>query len=374
MRLAWVALVAVVLGLGSGRARPRHRRLRLRRRSVMSRPSRRSEDPFSSRSWISAPSASNAGLMRFVADTDASRNALRPSLPAGRLPLSVQRQVGRRRASSVSAGTPTRTRATRCMTVISGNARRVSPRLASARPRLEARRRASASTAGTTSSTAGASATAKTELLLPRRRSRRVRRRSRPRSGFRRARHLDRDHAVALHLLRQQDRLPDGVRRQRSATWWLRFGANYHFSPVRGDPLGAARSSARSAHVRQSRFLTNTGGPMHERVVGEGLTFDDVLLIPSKTEVLPGEVDTSVQLTPEPQARNPALLGRDGHGDRDAARDRARAGGRTRRDPQEPLDRGAGRRGREGQAVGERDDHRSGHAAARSCRSARRSP
>ncbi len=37
---------------------------------------------------------------------------------------------------------------------------------------------------------------------------------------------------------------------------------------------------------------------MHERVVGEGLTFDDVLLIPSKSEILPSEVDTSVQLTP----------------------------------------------------------------------------
>jgi IMP dehydrogenase len=37
---------------------------------------------------------------------------------------------------------------------------------------------------------------------------------------------------------------------------------------------------------------------MHERVVGEGLTFDDVLLIPSKSDVLPNEVDTSVPLTP----------------------------------------------------------------------------
>ena len=37
---------------------------------------------------------------------------------------------------------------------------------------------------------------------------------------------------------------------------------------------------------------------MHERVVGEGLTFDDVLLIPSKSEILPSEVDTSVPLTP----------------------------------------------------------------------------
>lgn len=37
---------------------------------------------------------------------------------------------------------------------------------------------------------------------------------------------------------------------------------------------------------------------MHERVVGEGLTFDDVLIVPGKSDVLPHEVDTSVMLTP----------------------------------------------------------------------------
>jgi IMP dehydrogenase len=37
---------------------------------------------------------------------------------------------------------------------------------------------------------------------------------------------------------------------------------------------------------------------MDERFVGIGLTFDDVLLIPAKSELLPSEVDTSVSLTP----------------------------------------------------------------------------
>jgi IMP dehydrogenase len=46
---------------------------------------------------------------------------------------------------------------------------------------------------------------------------------------------------------------------------------------------------------------------MHERVVGEGLTFDDVLLIPSKSEILPGEVDTSVPLTPRLKLGIPLL-------------------------------------------------------------------
>ena len=35
---------------------------------------------------------------------------------------------------------------------------------------------------------------------------------------------------------------------------------------------------------------------MHERVVGEGLTFDDVLLVPGQSDVLPSEVDTSAPL------------------------------------------------------------------------------
>ena len=37
---------------------------------------------------------------------------------------------------------------------------------------------------------------------------------------------------------------------------------------------------------------------MLQKVVREGLTFDDVLLVPARSEVLPKEVDLSVQLTP----------------------------------------------------------------------------
>jgi IMP dehydrogenase len=46
---------------------------------------------------------------------------------------------------------------------------------------------------------------------------------------------------------------------------------------------------------------------MHERVVGEGLTFDDVLIVPARSEVLPNEVETSVQLTPRLRLRVPLL-------------------------------------------------------------------
>jgi IMP dehydrogenase len=37
---------------------------------------------------------------------------------------------------------------------------------------------------------------------------------------------------------------------------------------------------------------------MDNRLLGEALTFDDVLLVPNRSEVLPSEVDLSVQLTP----------------------------------------------------------------------------
>ncbi|MEG2378493.1 MAG: IMP dehydrogenase, partial [Clostridia bacterium] len=33
------------------------------------------------------------------------------------------------------------------------------------------------------------------------------------------------------------------------------------------------------------------------KFAGEGLTFDDVLLVPAKSEVLPNEVDVSTKLT-----------------------------------------------------------------------------
>ena len=37
---------------------------------------------------------------------------------------------------------------------------------------------------------------------------------------------------------------------------------------------------------------------MLQKVVREGLTFDDVLLVPARSEVLPKDVDMSIQLTP----------------------------------------------------------------------------
>src|SRR3989339_941696 len=36
---------------------------------------------------------------------------------------------------------------------------------------------------------------------------------------------------------------------------------------------------------------------INDRIVGEGITFDDVLLIPSRSDFVPSEADTSTQLT-----------------------------------------------------------------------------
>ena len=65
------------------------------------------------------------------------------------------------------------------------------------------------------------------------------------------------------------------------------------------------------------------------------------------------------------RARDPDRLRRDGHRHRGAAGDRARARGRHRRHPPQPLDRGPGRRGRQGQALRGGDDRRAGDALAR---------
>ncbi|NLB38577.1 MAG: IMP dehydrogenase, partial [Clostridiales bacterium] len=43
------------------------------------------------------------------------------------------------------------------------------------------------------------------------------------------------------------------------------------------------------------------------KTIREGLTFDDVLLLPRKSEVLPKDVDLSVQLTPKVRLNIPLL-------------------------------------------------------------------
>ncbi len=45
------------------------------------------------------------------------------------------------------------------------------------------------------------------------------------------------------------------------------------------------------------RFVMEDKSKFYSRIVGEGITFDDVLLVPSASEVVPGDVDLSTRLT-----------------------------------------------------------------------------
>ena len=66
------------------------------------------------------------------------------------------------------------------------------------------------------------------------------------------------------------------------------------------------------------------------RVVRKALTFDDVLLVPAHSLVVPRDVSLKTRLTRSDRAQHSARLGGHGHGHRGAARHRDRAGGRPR--------------------------------------------
>ena len=51
--------------------------------------------------------------------------------------------------------------------------------------------------------------------------------------------------------------------------------------------------------------MVNTG--FESKFVGEGLTFDDVLLVPAKSEVLPAEIDVTTQLTKKIKLNVPVM-------------------------------------------------------------------
>ena len=69
-------------------------------------------------------------------------------------------------------------------------------------------------------------------------------------------------------------------------------------------------------------------GAREEKFAHEGLTFDDVLLVPAESDILPSEVSTETRLTRSIPLADPARLRGDGHGDRGPlAIAMARAGG-----------------------------------------------
>ena len=130
----------------------------------------------------------------------------------------------------------------------------------------------------------------------------------------------------------------------RSSTRYDRYGRRAQPRAARAPPLARAEVREGGPHLR--RRAARPGGvarPPERRL----------------------DRDAADALDP---ARDPDRLGGDGHGDRGAARDRARARGRARHRPPQPLDRGAGRGGRQGEAQRVRDDRRAGDAAARRAR------
>ena len=83
----------------------------------------------------------------------------------------------------------------------------------------------------------------------------------------------------------------------------------------------------------------------------EALTFDDVLLVPGASDVLPGHGRHPDPADRDDRAQHPADQRGDGHGDRGADGDRHGAGGRHRGDPPQPRRRGAGGGGAAGEAL-----------------------
>ncbi len=149
------------------------------------------------------------------------------------------------------------------------------------------------------------------------------------------------------------------------------FLCKHAVSPRRGPVfLGAAprprgaRRALRKGWLSRADSASKPGAMCMPDAFPEGLTFDDVLLVPQHSDVLPRDVDRRLALLAQRPTEHPADLRGDGHRDRVAPRGGARAGGRHRRDPPQPLDRGPDPRGRQGQALRERRDPRPGDAAA----------
>ena len=90
------------------------------------------------------------------------------------------------------------------------------------------------------------------------------------------------------------------------------------------------------------------------RVVRKALTFDDVLLVPAHSLVVPRDVTLKTRLTRTIALNIPLRVGGDGHGDRSPPRHRDRPGRRPRHHPQEHDAREAGGRGGQGQALRKR--------------------
>ncbi|MEJ7757714.1 MAG: hypothetical protein WKF83_16790 [Nocardioidaceae bacterium] len=80
--------------------------------------------------------------------------------------------------------------------------------------------------------------------------------------------------------------------------------------------------------------LTPAGVP--EKFAALGLTFDDVLLLPGESDVIPSQADTCQPHLAQPRGRSTAAVQRDGHRHRGADGDRHGPPRRRRRPAPQP--------------------------------------
>ena len=131
-----------------------------------------------------------------------------------------------------------------------------------------------------------------------------------------------------------------------------------------GEARCAQGRTKRSLPVRQRKEIQKMSWGeclTDKKISGDAYTFDDVLIVPLKSDVLPTEVRTINPTDQSHRTECPDRQRRDGYRDGIAPRDRAGAAGRHRNHSQEPVDRTAGRRSRQGEAIGKRHDRGSHH-------------
>jgi IMP dehydrogenase len=116
----------------------------------------------------------------------------------------------------------------------------------------------------------------------------------------------------------------------------------------------SADASASSTESSSSAAPTASFAPL-------GFTYDDVLLLPGETDVIPSEVDTTSKLTREMSIRLPLVSCGDGHRHRVPDGDRDGSPGWARHAAPQPLDRRPGLPGRCRQAHPDRHDHQPDH-------------
>ena len=73
-------------------------------------------------------------------------------------------------------------------------------------------------------------------------------------------------------------------------------------------------------------------------IIGDGITFDDVLLVPQYSEVTPNMVDLATYLTKKIRLNIPMMSGRDGYSYGASDGHCYGASGRNRHHPQEYVD------------------------------------